>query len=175
MIFGGQQRGRTVLYECHWIFSHIISTYGCLCHCKLIVYALVSFVACCLSSSLPLLARQKWATPVRVWLGLAPPVVMLNINCYCVLIRFCCVNNDAGYVPAKLPTSLTALQAALFAVNSVASLEIMEKLMYNATVNPSEPKFKKVGCHESEGVVGLAQSWSWKRSEATRTSIFTGY
>ncbi|KAL6784546.1 hypothetical protein ACKKBG_A02235 [Auxenochlorella protothecoides x Auxenochlorella symbiontica] len=51
----------------------------------------------------------------------------------------------AGYVPAKLPpSSLTPVQTALFLVSSVSSLELIEKLVYNAVVSPQEPKFKKV-------------------------------
>lgn len=62
-----------------------------------------------------------------------------------------------GYVPAKLPPSaLTPLQSALFAVSSPASLEIIEKLVYNAVVSPQEPKFKKACLCGWEGRRGRA-------------------
>ena len=45
-----------------------------------------------------------------------------------------------GYTKAKLPPPLpTAVQAALLAVPSQDSLEVMEKLTRNVAVNPSGP------------------------------------
>lgn len=51
----------------------------------------------------------------------------------------------AGYAPAKLPPATpTELEAALRAVSSVDSLEIINKLCKNCAVQPKEDKFRKV-------------------------------
>jgi hypothetical protein len=51
----------------------------------------------------------------------------------------------AGYVPAKLPPSKpTEVEAAVQAVKSVETLEIMGKLLYNCAVSPREEKYRRV-------------------------------
>ncbi|CAK0733915.1 hypothetical protein CVIRNUC_000354 [Coccomyxa viridis] len=51
----------------------------------------------------------------------------------------------AGYVPAKYaPAAPTAVQAALYAVQSQESLEMIAKLMKNVVVSPTEDKFRRV-------------------------------
>ncbi|WIA09770.1 hypothetical protein OEZ85_009148 [Tetradesmus obliquus] len=51
----------------------------------------------------------------------------------------------AGYVPAKLPPSKpTEVEAAVQAVKSVETLEVMGKLLYNCAVSPREDKFRRV-------------------------------
>eukprot|EP00798_Chlamydomonas_sp_ICE-L_P031422 gene31422-6596_t len=51
----------------------------------------------------------------------------------------------AGYVSAKLPPPpKTDLCHALAMINSMESLEILGKLLYNAAINPKEEKFRRI-------------------------------
>ncbi|CAL5225639.1 g8495 [Coccomyxa viridis] len=51
----------------------------------------------------------------------------------------------AGYVPARYaPAAPTAVQAALYAVQSQAALELIAKLTKNVVISPTEEKFKRV-------------------------------
>lgn len=51
----------------------------------------------------------------------------------------------AGYVPAKLPPSkLSDAEAAAYSVESMESLEIVGKLLYNCAVSPKEEKYRAI-------------------------------
>lgn len=51
----------------------------------------------------------------------------------------------AGYAPAKLPPSKPSeAEAAVLAVKSMETLETIHKLVYNASVQPNESKFRRI-------------------------------
>lgn len=56
----------------------------------------------------------------------------------------------AGYVPAKYaPAAPTAVQAALYAVQSQESLEMIAKLMKNVVVSPTGELASTIRVHPS--------------------------
>eukprot|EP00884_Botryococcus_braunii_P017636 jgi/Botrbrau1/4556/Bobra.60_2s0043.1 len=51
----------------------------------------------------------------------------------------------AGYVSAKLPPPKpTEIQAALWSITSIETLELIVKLIQNIAINPGEQKFKRI-------------------------------
>jgi hypothetical protein len=51
----------------------------------------------------------------------------------------------AGYVPAKLPPGkLTPLQQALFSIGSPECLQVLEKVVYNTAVMPTEVRLRDI-------------------------------
>ena len=91
---------------------------------------------------------QEWATQV------CPTSIRCNNNLFLgflshflLPIKFLSpLRTLTGYfsTTARLKDKPTELQAALSAVDNPASLEILEKLLYNVAVMPSEAKYRRV-------------------------------
>ncbi|KAF5830035.1 hypothetical protein DUNSADRAFT_15161 [Dunaliella salina] len=84
--------------------------------------------------------------------------------------------------PAKLPKVKTEAEKALSAVNSLESLEIIGKLLYNAAVQPKEEKFRKIKLSNGKikqtitdvpEALNLLLTWGWERETSDGEEFLT--
>lgn len=81
----------------------------------------------------------------------------------------------AGYVSAKLPPPKpTEVEAAIAAIKSLDTLEILQKLVYNAAISPKEDKFRRLRLSnekintlivEVPGGIEALQAMGWVQDE----------
>ncbi|KAL4424012.1 hypothetical protein ABPG75_001313 [Micractinium tetrahymenae] len=90
----------------------------------------------------------------------------------------------AGYysTTAKIKDRRTPLEQALFAVGSLEALELLEKVTYNAAVQPNEDKFRKLKLGnkkiqstivEAEGGLAALLALGWQQGEEEGEAVVT--